>query len=485
MSAKLSWSRWAVIVIAVLFAVIGVLPTVVGSKWVYEPLLKRFEAGDFQLSVEAVRLGWFSPTSLRGIELSDSQGQHLLSIREIRNDRGLLSSLLSGRQLGQLVIDEPKLDIELLTDGSNLERLTDALKGSPNNSESRNSAPPTIDIDILLKSASVRVIKKEQPTISDELVVVPPFDLHVTYRALKENPRLDVEPTTILDHVKLTPELIQLGLDRAVPLLAKSAWFDGSISFKTGKIEVPLAEPQNSHGLAAISFHEVRSGPSDIKVLEVLNFIATLRGQSAAHEFVVVDGSTLEIQVADQRVSHRGLELGLPRIDSRLQVTSSGSVGLVDRKLDLALEIPIPIEQLARRDEVRALGVPTLTVPIRGNLDEPRVDWTAMRSEGANILGQIRERLSDEAPKTAATIGTLEELAGGGADEAIAVAIEVFRRLNEARHEKKASSNKESSDGDILPDAKPGAQDEHPKQEESDRPILDALRKVLRGEPNP
>jgi hypothetical protein len=209
MSTKLSWRRWATIVIVAIVGVIGFLPSVIGSKRVYEPLLKRFQAGDFALSIEAASLRWFSPTSLRGIELSDSQGQHLLSVREIRNDRGLLSSLFSGRQMGQLMIVEPKLDIELITDGSNLERLDEALKSSPNDSRSGNTALPLINIAILLKSASVRVVKKEQLGSSEELVVVPPFDLHVTYRALEENPRLDVEPTTILDHVKLTPELIQ------------------------------------------------------------------------------------------------------------------------------------------------------------------------------------------------------------------------------------------------------------------------------------
>ncbi len=465
----------------VLFTLIFFLPTVIGSKWVYEPLLRRFEAGDFKLTIQKVNLSWFLPTVLSGIELSDSQGQHLLSVREIRNDRGLLSSLLNGRQLGRLTLKEPKLDIELLTEGSNLGRLTEALSDSASGSKAKS--PPVIDIEIQLESASVRVLKKTAAVGHEELVVVPPFNLQVQYRSLDEKPTLEVEPTTLLDQVKLTPELIELGLDRAVPILAKSAWFDGRLSIRTGRIEVPLLEPQNAQGSAEITFHEVRSGPSDRTLIEILDFISKLRGKSGQHELVFVDGSILAIEMKDQRVTHRGLQLGLPRIDPRLQLTSSGTVGLVDKSLALELEVPLPVEQFARREEVRALGVPTMTLPIGGSLDEPIVDWNAMRGEGADILGLIRERLASEAPGTAAAIGALEGIADGNADEAISAAVEFVRRIGEARKAKRSATNPESTEPDILPDSTFNKQEEQSKPEKSNRPVLDALRKVLRGEP--
>jgi hypothetical protein len=482
MSPKLSWSRWAVIGLIVLFTLIYFLPTVIGSKWVYEPLLRRFEAGDFKLSIQKANLSWFWPTSLSGIELSDNQGQHLLSVREIRNDRGLLSSLLNGRQLGRLTLKEPKLDIELLTEGSNLGRLTEALNDSASGSEAK--APPIIDIEIQLQSASVRVLKKIESGGNEELVVVPPFDLQVRYRSLDRKPALEIEPTILLDQVKLTPELIELGLDRAVPVLAKSAWFDGRLSIKTGRIEIPLLEPQKALGIAEITFHEVRSGPSDTTLIEILDFIAKLRGKTGQHEFVFVDGSILAIDMKDQRVTHHGLQLGLPRIDPRLQLASSGTVGLVDKSLDLALEVPLPVEQLARREEVRTLGVPTMTLPIRGSLDKPLVDWKAMRGEGADILGLIRERLASEAPGTAAAIGALEGIAEGKGDEAMAAALELVRRIGEARKSKRTEPSQESTEPDSLPDSKFDDQKEQSKPEKSNRPVLDALRNILRGEAN-
>lgn len=146
------------------------------------------------------------------------------------------------------------------------------------------------------------------------------------------------------------------------------------------------------------------------------------------------------------------------------------------------MEVPIPIEHLARRAEVRALGVPTITLPIRGPLDEPHVDWAAMRGEGADILGKIRGRLGDEAPKTAAAIGALEGLAGGNVDEVVALAAELLRQIGDARQDTKTTTNAEPNNGDILPDTIPGSLDQKPDQVESDRPILEAFLKLLRDE---
>jgi hypothetical protein len=459
----------------VVCAMVAVAPTFLGSRWIYDPLLKRFEAGDFRFSAESVQLGWFSSTVLRGIDLSESSGEHLLHIDEVRNDRGLLSSLLHGRDLGVFQVIKPEVDIELLTETSNLERLIATLKKTAEAQPRKASAPPEINFDIQLIDASVRVAKPKESGEVDVLVVVPPFSVNIFYRGLDDHAQLQIAKTTILDQVALTPELLRLGIDRAIPLLAKSAWFKGNISLEIGDVRVPLETPLDSEGSAVLTMHNVTSGPSDPAVIAVLDVVAKLSGRNEPHELVFMENSRVAVKMSERRVSHEGLKFGLPRVDPRLQFASAGTVGIEDKSLDLNLTVPVPLALMARREEVRALGVPTMNVPVRGKLGEAVVDWAEMRGDGADILGMIRGKVAGDSPALAGALKTLEGITGGQTDQAIATGVELFKMLREARQA--TSKEKSSEEKDILPDGKESPS-EDPKV---DRPIFDALRGILQG----
>ena len=463
--------RLLAVVLGCLLLAVLFLPTVLGSRWIYEPLIHRLEAGNFQLSVGTVQLRWLTPSILRDISITEANRPVMLRIGEVRTDRGLLWSLLSGRRLGRIEIIDPQFDIELLKDSSNLMRLIDSFEGKLVDSASPAQVLQkaiAIDLDVMVKGLTVRV---EQHERGEPLIAIPPIDVSIVYRAADGSSKLHIEPTQLLKEVAVTPELMQLGLGYAIPLLAKSAWFDGRISIATGPIDVLLDSPNQSTGTAIITLHEVRSGPSEPALIQILDLVAKMRGQPTHHELVFIDGSQIDVRVADQRVSHRGLQLGLPRIDPRLQLSSAGSVGLEDRSLDLIVDLPIPIEQLARRDDVKDLGVPTLKLPIRGSLDEPRVDWEALRGEGADLLGIIRERIIEEAPGTAAILEGLEGLADGKADQAIGAAMDLLREVRKARQSKKDPN---STEPDILPESSSAP------EPQSNRPILDALKNLFR-----
>ena len=66
---------------------------------------------------------------------------------------------------------------------------------------------------------------------------------------------LIVAPTTLMDQVELTPELVELGLDYALPLLAKSTWFDGRISLSIGRVDVPIDRPTRATGELQLTLH--------------------------------------------------------------------------------------------------------------------------------------------------------------------------------------------------------------------------------------
>lgn len=472
------------VVVALGAAFLLAAPSLIGTKWVYEPIIRSFAQDRLLLEIDQIKLGWFRPIEASGIVVSDLQDaklpnaapsataqntKPLLSIQSIRADRGLLGFLLGGRQLGRIEIIEPRVDISLLEEGSNLERLLQSIQRSQQepapNAQQKNNTRPKLDLQIAVRSASVQV---EQAGGEGPLMVVPPFDVTADYFGTGDSPQVVVEPTTLLNEVELTQELVRLGLGKAVPLLSKSAWFDGRVSLSSEKITIPLNSPIDTTGKTKIVLHQVRTGPSEPMVIDAIEFLARLRNKPAALELVFVDGSQIEVAIQERRVFHSGLEAGLPKVDERLQFSSSGSVGLEDRTLDMTLLVPVPVEQLAMRDKVKELGVPRLRVPVKGSLDQPQVDWNLMRKDSGLVLAMMAGQLEGDAPILSNVVGSLGNVAEGQADEAIAAAAELLKSIRDRRKQAAAESQKKEEPKNPSDDA--GAK----------RPLLDAIRKGLR-----
>ncbi|MEQ1824582.1 MAG: hypothetical protein ABL921_01500 [Pirellula sp.] len=472
------WWPWIASGLLAITGIVLSIPTLLGSKWIYEPILERLANDKFDLSVDSVKLRWFSPIEFRGIAvrqnepLDSEKVSPLITVNSLKSNRSLLGYLINGRNLGRIEVVDPKLDIALLEDGTNFQKLIRAFEGSNGNDtriEPKPKAQPKLDLDIALRGLSVQI---EPADGSPSMTVVPPFDVDVAYRALTEEPLLIVGPAQVLEHVALTQELVRLGLGMAIPLLSNSAWFDGSVSLKTQEIRIPLRQPMQSSGEAVLSLHQVRSGPSEPVIVGALDALAKLRNKELTHEIVFVDGSQVVLKLSDQRVFHSGLEAGLPKLDPRLQVATQGFVGLADRSLDLQLEIPIPVEQLARRETVQQIGVPRVKLPIGGTLDDPIVKWEVMRGESAALLALISNRLATEAPITSSIVDALGGVTEGNADQAIEAAVDFVRSLRERR------GQANSTNQDILPDGANGTKD---TENEPRRPLRDALRKAIRG----
>lgn len=481
--------KWTIAIGLIGLLLVLAAPSFFGTKWVYEPLIRSFAQDRLQLQVGQVKLGWFRPIEITDVVVSDldtapdpllppssstatpapSTNRPLLTIESIRADRGLLGFLLGGRKLGRIEIVAPRMDISLLENGSNLERLIQSLQRSqqddaPNSSKALASRPK-FDLQIAIRSASVHV---ERAGVEGPLVVIPPFDVTADYLGAADDPRLIVEPTTLLHEVELTQELVRLGLGKAVPLLAKSAWFDGRVTLSSEKFEIPLEHPVDSLGKARIVLHQVRTGPSEPMMIDAIELLARLRNKPAALELVFVDGSEIEVAIQDRRVFHSGLEAGLPKVDERLQFSSSGSVGIEDRSLDMTLLVPVPVEQIAMREKVKELGVPRLRVPVGGTLDQPQVDWNLMRKDSALVLAMMAGQLEGDAPILSNIVGSLGNVAEGQADEAIAAAAELLKSIRDRRKQ---------PSGDAMKPDESATTTEEPA---SKRPLLDALRKAVR-----
>ncbi|MCU0710056.1 MAG: hypothetical protein MUF23_17380, partial [Pirellula sp.] len=121
---KRAWRWWLWIPLA-LFLVLAALPSLLGSKWVYQKLVDRLALEGFQLQIDAAEIGWLRPIAFRGIRLEQidapkldtstkTRKMNLLEVEAIESNRSLIGYLVAGRDLGQLKIRKPRLDIELL-----------------------------------------------------------------------------------------------------------------------------------------------------------------------------------------------------------------------------------------------------------------------------------------------------------------------------------------------------------------------------------
>ncbi|RLT14692.1 MAG: hypothetical protein DWI26_06310, partial [Planctomycetota bacterium] len=306
------WSLWLLVGVVGIVALLGAVPSVLGSKWLYQRLVDQLAIEGFRLKVESAQFAWFRPLSLHGIELEQSdrsdRPSSLLSIESITSNRSMLGYLLYGRDLGKLTIRKPKLDVEMLENTSNIEKLARSIENSslaPKSDQAKTK--PKLDIQVVVEGLSVAVRRQDT---DEDLMVIPPVDLDLHYLALDGDARLIFAPTRLLDEVQVTQELVRLGLGRAVPLLAKSAWFDGRVSLNFDKLEIPLERPLYAKGRAELTLHEVRSGPSEPIVVNIIDMIAKLRKTDIPQELVFIDGSVIQVQLADGRVEHRGVQVG-------------------------------------------------------------------------------------------------------------------------------------------------------------------------------
>ena len=462
----------ALAIAALLMMLVALLPTIIGSRWVAQPLIARLRADDFQLRIDSVRLRWLTPLQLSGIHLQQHNGPELLSIKEIRSDRSLLGFLFNRNDLGHFEIVKPTVDIELIADESNLGRLIRAVKEqtspSPNNAGPRRAL--NVSIDVSEFSAKVQRGQDEAP-----LVIIPAFDVAMQYQATSDSANITIGETEILKQVELTPELMQFGLAFALPPLAQSAWFDGQISLAIDDTSIDLDKPELSSGRTIITLHQVRSGPTQPQIIELLEFWARLRKQEPLREIVFVDGSQIEIEVADTKVTHRGLQFGLPRFDPRFQLSTSGSVGLQDRGLDLIVNIPVPLEQLAFRESVQALGVPTISLPIGGTLDRPKIDWSAMRNQSSALLDQIKQIVIKDSPTTAAVVGAIESISNGDADKAIGMATEFAQQWLKTRRQRSDDVERRIESENQQPE------NQQPENQPAENQPADGTRGPVRG----
>ena len=340
---------------------------------------------------QSVKLGWSGPLVLDGVTLVPRDGSRSpITIGRIEGSHGLLAMLLSVGDLGRLAIDGLAVDLAFDEEHvSNLERLVRRKAADPADRRPRPTrAAVRMRLDV--EDAIVRITAPwtTEPWVSE------PIDLRVALAPVAEGwSEWTIEPVRLLTDARMDPPVAWGVLAYIAPVLADATRTSGRFSLDLAGARLPVGDPAGGSLSGTLAMHEVVVGPGPL----VTNLFQSLPGNLPPPPSIrVADESHVRFELADRRVRHEGLEFGvpLPGQGRRLDVQSSGSVGLDDQSLEAKLVLPIPADLRQDRPLLAALAGKTISVGVAGKLGEPQVVFDgSIRQVAGDVARELLERV--------------------------------------------------------------------------------------------
>jgi hypothetical protein len=348
------------------------------------------------LRFESVKLGWAGPLVLDGVTIVPRDGSRPpIAIGRIEGSHGLLAMLLSAGDLGRLTVDGLAVDLAFDENHvSNLERLVRRKPIDPAN-PSRRPTRAAVRMRLEVEDAVVRITAPwtTEPWVSE------PIDLRLALAPVPEGwSEWTIEPVRLLADARMDPPVAWGVLAYIAPVLADATRTSGRFSLELDGARLPVGDPAGGSLSGTLAMHEVVVAPGPL----VTNLFQSLPGNLPPPPSIrVADESHVRFQLADRRVRHEGLEFGvpLPGPGRRLDVQSSGTVGLDDRSLEVKLVLPIPADLRQDRPLLAALAGKTISVGVAGKLGEPKVVF-----DGS--IGQVAGDVARELIERARGVGT-------------------------------------------------------------------------------
>ncbi len=151
------WLFAAIATAGLLGALVCFLPSIVAhspiSGWIVAAV-----AGDLngKVTADSISLGWFSPIGLADVEIRDPEDELILKTPQVSGDKSLMSVLWNIARPGRFRIEEPRLNVVLYENGSNLEDVLAAYLAP--------SDEPPAELDLGLEIVDGQVTISDQST---------------------------------------------------------------------------------------------------------------------------------------------------------------------------------------------------------------------------------------------------------------------------------------------------------------------------------
>lgn len=338
------------------------------------------------ITIGRTSLGWFSPVAIYDLSITpDDGGKPLAQVPAIEGDRPLWKLIFDRTELGQFKIEQPQLRVEATEKGSNF---TEVFGQPPKDEPADEELPPTPpNLGVILAINDATVVVRGKHATRD--LEIPNINVTAGLARSAESGRsaeFVMSRGKPIDHLAITPELCNDLLKFIAPVLANATHAGGEFSIEVEDVRIPLDDPQAGQLAGRFSIHSVKVGPGPL-----VNEMATALG--VPPEMQLANESVVEFEMIEGRVYHQGLQFGFPR----LNVRTHGSVGMADQSLDIMAEVPLA--GLAKEDAPlrEALSQHTLEIPIRGTLEMPQVDASALTQNSLDIgLATLQELLGNE-----------------------------------------------------------------------------------------
>ena len=345
-----------------------------------------------------VKLGWLGPLVLEDIHVVPHEGgREAISIRRVEISHGLAGILLSLGDLGRLRVEGLQADVVFDADrNSNLKKMFQATPAAiASDAPAADRPQPARHSPVRLQLDVVNAIVRIAGPWSAEQWVSDPINVRARLAPSVNGPwsEWNVEPVQLLADARLEPAVAQGVLAYIAPVMADATRTGGRFSLRLEGATLPVGAPEGGRLSGVLSMHAVDLGPGPL----VMNIIRSLPFALPAPPAIrIADQSHVEFHLADRRVWHKGLEFGVPlsKPGQRLELQSSGSVGLDDKALDLKLDLPIPADLPQDRPLLASLAGRTFSVRIGGVLGEPRVNFDgSLRATAGDVVAELVGRL--------------------------------------------------------------------------------------------
>lgn len=324
---------------------------------------------------------WVTPFEFRDIVVTDETGRVNCEIERIRTSKSLAGLIFHGGDLGTFTIIRPRLSVEADDDGNLPLKPLDKsdLAGQPN-------------LAFQIEDAAFKLIAPWRPL---PVIDLNELDISGDITTTEAGRWLALDPVQIFDHERLSQAQTEQNIALIAPVFAQTTGLTGEVSVRLKDTRIRLDGdeelPVRVHGDAV--FHSVDAILKKEWAAQLSQLVGQLTGQSTNSRLQVARDSVVQFSVTDKGVYHEGLAFLLPELASRMQIESSGMVGL-DESLDLAFSIQFPksISQNPLMALVSKMVSAPLTLFVRGTVSEPKLVAPA----GFSVVDQLSRNVAPE-----------------------------------------------------------------------------------------
>ncbi|MEC7695735.1 MAG: hypothetical protein VYA11_01415 [Planctomycetota bacterium] len=190
---------------------------------------------------------------------------------------------------------------------------------------------------------------------------------------------------TVLSRAMITEAVCRDWLQYLAPVLADATRTEGQFSIRLTRSVVPVEAPEAATLEGTLTIHEaqIRPGPVTEQIATIAAQVDAIinRRPTPNDPVLKIDPQEVPFRMVAGRVEHHQFEIEIGDV----VVRTSGSVGL-DQTLDLVAEIPILQKWVDRDPILRGLAGQTLKLPIRGTVQNPKIDPKAIGKLSKQML---------------------------------------------------------------------------------------------------